>query len=398
IDNPDYAQLKTMAGVTVAFALAVQIRNDLIAMGQKIPSIYSLLQFVAIGTICDLAHLSPLNLKLVRHGLKLLKETEYPGLRAFFTSEELKAKTIPSEKLGFHIGPLINSKGRLEHPEASLQLLLADDHDKARAYYDLLVSCNQERKFIQSEVFSEARELMQNELKYNDREHLITILYQPHWHEGVIGIVASKLVDAFKVPAIVFTDSEHEGVIKASCRSAGDLDIFNLLKQEESLFIKFGGHKAAAGLSMPKENLRAFIDNMNAHLKDVPAIVRTRIDFYDLDIEANEINPQLMRDLDLLEPFGMGNEKPKFRIKGVKLESFDLMKDVHVRWSLSKEKTKLKGISFNYIGKYEAKGPNEIYSTQTLKQEDLSVYFTLGLNRFNGNESIQLMVDKLDFD
>ncbi len=397
IDNPHYDQLKTMAGVTVAFALAVQIRNDLIKMNQKIPSIYSLLQFVAIGTICDLAHLSPLNLKLVRHGLKLLKDTEYPGLRAFFTSEELKAKSIPSEKLAFHVGPLINSKGRLEHPEASLQLLISDNAEKAREYYDLLVSCNAERKFIQNEVYNEAREQVVRELKHHDGEHLITIVYQPHWHEGVIGIVASKLVEAFKVPAIVFTDSEHEGIIKASCRSAGDLDIFSLLKKESELFIKFGGHKAAAGLSMPKENLRAFIDNMNASLKDIPAITRTRIDFYDLDIDATEINPQLMRDLDLMEPFGMGNEKPKFRIKGVKLDSFDLMKDVHVRWSLSKEKVKLKGISFNYIGKHEAITPSEVYSTQNLKQEDLSVYFTLGLNRFNGNESIQLMVDKLEF-
>lgn len=397
VDNPHHKELKTLAGVAVAFAVCVQVKADLMKRGKNIPSLYPLLQFVAIGTICDLAHLSPLNLKLVRHGLKLIKETQYPGIRAFFTSEELNAKSIPSEKLAFHVGPLINSKGRLEHPEASLQLLIADTHEKARAYYDLLVSCNQERKFIQSEVFNEAREHVLRELKHHDGEHLITIAYQPHWHEGVIGIVASKLVETFKVPAIVFTNSEHEGIIKASCRSAGDLDIFALLKKEEALFIKFGGHKAAAGLSMPKENLRAFIENMNAHLKDIPAIVRTRMDFYDLDIEASEINPKLMRDLDLLEPFGMGNEKPKFRIKGVKLDSFDLMKDVHVRWSLSKEKVKLKGISFNYIGKYEALAPSEVYSTQNLKKEDLSVYFTLGLNRFNGNESIQLMVDKLEF-
>ncbi len=398
IDNPHYEQLKTLAGVTVAFALAVQVRTDLNNAGKNIPSLYPLLQFVAIGTICDLAHLSPINLKLVRHGLKLLKETTYPGLRAFFTSEELKAKTIPSEKLAFHVGPLINSKGRLEHPEASLQLLISDNPEKARVYYDLLVSCNQERKFIQNEVFTEARDQVVRERKNIDSEHLITIVYQPHWHEGVIGIVASKLVDAFKVPAIVFTDSEHNGVIKASCRSAGTLDIFNELKKQESLFIKFGGHKAAAGLSMPKENLRAFIDGMNASLKDIPAITRTRMEFYDLDIDASEINPQLMRDLDLLEPFGMGNEKPKFRIKGVKLDSFDLMKDVHVRWNLSKEKTKLKGISFNYVGKFDTTSPAEIYSTQNLKHEDLSVYFTLGLNRFNGNESIQLMIDKLEFD
>lgn len=397
-DETPASELRSLAGVAVAFALAVSVRSELINQGKTIPSLYPLLQFVAIGTICDLAYLSPVNLRLVRHGLKLLKETEYPGLRAFFTAEELKAKTIPSEKLAFHVGPLINSKGRLDHPELALQLLIANTPERARECYEHLINCNQERKFIQNEVFKEAKEQVLRELRsIGSLEHLITIVYQPHWHEGVIGIVASKLVETFKVPAIIFTDSEHQGVIKASCRSAGDLDIFALLKKNEHLFIKFGGHKAAAGLSMKKENLQEFIKNMNALLKNIPAIERTRMEFYDLEIGASEINPKLMRDLDLLEPFGMGNEKPIFKIKGVKLDSFDILKDVHVKWNLSQEKTKLRGISFNYVGKYEAAAPQEIYSTQNLKNEDLSVYFTLGLNRFNGNESIQLMIDRLEF-
>ena len=398
-DEDEAGELKALAGVAVAFALAVQIRADLALSGKMLPTLYPLLQFVAIGTICDLAHLSPVNLKLVRHGLKLLKETQYPGLRAFFTADELKAKTIPSEKLAFHIGPLINSKGRLDHPELALQLLIASTSERARECYDHLVNCNNERKYIQNEVSKEAREQVLRERRSlgQNLEHLITIVYQPHWHEGVIGIVASKMVDTFKAPAIIFTDSEHPGVIKASCRSAGTLDMFNLLKKNEHLFIKFGGHKAAAGLSMKKEKLREFITNMNNLLKDIPAIERTRMEFYDLEIEAGEINPQLMRDLDLLEPFGMGNEKPMFKIKGVHLDSFDIMKEAHVRWNFSHQKTKLKGISFNYIGKYEARGPEEIFTTQNLKREDLSVYFTLGLNRFNGNESIQLMIDRLDF-
>lgn len=397
-DELELDELKSLAGVAVAFALAVQIRTDLIKTNKSVDSLYPLLQFVAIGTICDLAHLNLTNLKLVRHGLKQLKETQYPGLRAFFTSEELKVKTIPSEKLAFHIGPLINSKGRLDHPEIALQLLIADTHERARECYEHLINCNNERKFIQSEVSKEARDQVLRERKnLANEEHLITIVYQPHWHEGVIGIVASKMVDTFKTPAIIFTDSEHPGIIKASCRSAGELDIFSLLKKNEHLFIKFGGHKAAAGLSMKKENLREFITNMNNLLKDIPAIERTRMDFYDLEIEAHEINPQLMRDLDLLEPFGNGNGKPVFKIKGVRLDSFDILKESHVRWSLSHQKTKLKGISFNYVGKYDTPAPSEIFSTQNLKNESLSVYFTLGLNRFNGNESIQLMVDRLDF-
>lgn len=393
-----HAELKSLAGVGVAFAVCIEIRNLLLKNNKNCPSIYPLLQFVAIGTICDLAFLTPTNLKLVRHGLKIMKDTTYPGLRAFFTADELKASVIPSDKLAFQIGPLINSKGRLDHPEMALNLLTAKTLEEARFFYDHLVACNNERKMIQSEVFHEAKEIVEQELNslHHNEDLLISIVYQPHWHEGVIGIVASKLVETFKVPAMVFTNSEHEGIIKASVRSAGDLDIFNLLKKAEHLFIKFGGHKAAAGLSMKKENLKEFINLMNNELKEIPAIIRTRSEYYDLEIDANEINPKLMRDLEKLEPFGMGNERPIFKVKEVKLDSFDIMKDVHVRWNLSKEKIKMKGISFNYVGKYNTLRPQELYSTQTLRNESLSVFFTLSLNRFNGNESIQLMVEKLE--
>ncbi len=392
-------EMKSLAGVGVAFAVCIEVRNQLIKSGKNIPSLYPLLQFVAIGTICDLAFLTPMNLKLVRHGLKQMKETNYPGIRAFFTAEELKANIIPADKLAFQIGPLINSKGRLDHPEMALKLLIANKYEEAKFYYDHLVACNTERKFIQSEVFNSAKDQIEeliNSTNHPD-EHLISIAYSPEWHEGVIGIVASKLVETFKVPAIVFTNSEHEGIIKASVRSAGELDIFNLLKKFEHLFLKFGGHKAAAGLSMKKENLKEFSRSIENELKNIPRIIRTRSEYYDLEINANEINPKLMRDLEKLEPFGMGNERPLFKIKGVKLDQYDIMKDVHVRWNLSKEKVKMKGISFNYIGKFNALKPQEIFSTQNLKHEDLSIFFSLSLNRFNGNESIQLMVERLEF-
>jgi single-stranded-DNA-specific exonuclease len=142
---------------------------------------------------------------------------------------------------------------------------------------------------------------------------------------------------------------------------------------------------------MNKSNLREFTSNMNSMLKKIAPIERTRIDFYDLDIKASEINPQLMKNLDMLEPFGMGNPKPIFKLNNVELVSFDIMKDLHVRWNLAQEKVKMKGISFNYIGKFKALHPQELFINK-----NLSVYFTLGLNRFNGNESIQLMVEKIE--
>lgn len=392
-------ELKSLAGVGVAFVVCMRVREFLLKENRPIPSIYPLLEFVAIGTICDLAYLNSLNLKLVRHGLKQMKNSQFVGIRAFFTKDDLKDEIIPSEKLAFSIGPLINSKGRLDHPEMAVKLLISDNTEEAKFFYEHLVNCNSERKFIQNEVYTEAKNIIQNELKtipFNESHH-VSIVYRPHFHEGVIGIVASKLVETFKVPAIVFTNSEHSGVIKASVRSAGELDIFSLLKKCEHLFIKFGGHKAAAGLSMKLENYAEFVKLFNSEIKRIPMNLRIVDEKYDLEILPDEINPKLMKDLEKLEPFGMGNERPIFKIKEVKLDSFNIMKDAHVRWNLSKDKVKLKGVSFNYINKYNSLLPEEIYSTQNLKQTDLSVFFSLSFNHFNGNKSIQLMVDRLEF-
>jgi len=395
-DEPKDSLLKPLAGVTVAFAVCVKVREDLIARGDKVESIYPLLQFAAIGTICDLAKLTPMNLKIVRHGLRQVPNTQYYGIRAFFTPEERKRGFVPSEKLGFNIGPMINSKGRLDHPEKALQLLLADNSNSAFEYYSHLDVCNKERKFIQAEVVSEAKEQVLRSIKGD--EHYISIVYEPHWHEGVIGIVASRLVEEFKVPAIVFSDSETPGIIKASARSAGDLSIFDCLKANDDLFVKFGGHKAAAGLSMDKDNLEEFRNRMNQMLMDIPSIERTVQKSYDIEISPEDINPQLLKELELLEPYGMGNEKPVFKMKGFRLDSFDLMKDIHVRWNISSLKNpniKLKGISFNYIGKWATPHPEELFSQQNMNGVDLTAYFTLGLNHFNGNQYIQLMVDKM---
>ncbi len=389
-------ELRALAGVGVAFAVCVEVRKLLIEEGQDIESIYDLLQYVAIGTICDLATLNPMNLKLVRHGMRLIKTTQYEGLKAFFPPEDRSKDIIPSEKLSFNVGPLINSKGRLDHPEIALKLLIEKDNTKAREYYHQLEICNNERKNIQKEVYEEAYAQVLEEMKVS--EPLIAIVYAPHWHEGVIGIVASKLVETFKIPAIVFSNAEEEGVIKASARSAGDLNIFNLLNDNSDLFIKFGGHKAAAGLSMPQETLEQFKNNMNQALLGIPAIERTVQDYFDLEITPEEINPGLIRTLDMLEPFGMGNEKPIFKLKGATVKSYDILKDVHVRWnfgSVNNENLSLKGISFNYIGKWGIPSPHEVFQRQNSHSVDIEVYFTLGFNYFRGNKYMQLMVNKV---
>jgi single-stranded-DNA-specific exonuclease len=392
-DEPQDSPLKPLAGVGVAFALALQIKNDLALKNREIPSIYPLLQFVAIGTISDLAAMSPINVRLTRHGLKQIPTSSYPGVRAFFKPDELNAGIISSEKISFHVGPHINSKGRLDHPERALKLLIAGSVKECHEHFSHLEMANRDRRAIQAEVFEEAKKDVIQSLKEEDQ--LISILYKPHWHEGVIGIVASKLVETFEVPAIVFTDAEEKGVIKASCRSAGGLNIFDCLNECKDLFIKFGGHKAAAGLSMRKENLSEFRSRMKSILKPMPAILRTKISTFDLEVGIEEINSQLIKDLDKLEPFGPGNEKPIFRMKNARIQNFKIMKDAHVRWFFTgtNSKIQLQGISFNYMGKWNELSPEEIFNLQN--KSGITIQFTLGLNRFNGNETIQLMVDKI---
>ena len=393
-DEPIDFPHRALAGVGVAFAVCLEIKNILDKEEKKTPSIYPLLQYVAIGTICDMANLNPMNMKLTRHGLKQIIDTTYSGVACFFNDEDRVAPFIGSEKISFYVGPLINSKGRLDHPEKALNLLIAKNHKDAFENYSHLEISNRERKIIQKEVFDEAKLQVIKNIKYTDP--LINIVYEPHWHEGVIGIVASKLVETFEVPAVVFSDASDKGVIKASCRSAGELNLFDALKSCEDLFLKFGGHKAAAGLSMKKENLPAFKEKMNSYLQGIPEIERTVQDQYDIEISFNDINRQLVKELESMEPFGMGNNRPVFRIKDCRIESFKILKDLHVKWTFvhkDNPKMKIGGISFNFIGKWNAPSPEELYNVQN--HEGLTVQFQIGINRFRGNEIIQLMVDKV---
>lgn len=392
-DEPENNILGPLAGVGVAFALGLRIKHDLALKGKEMPSLYPLLQFVAIGTICDLAKLTPMNLRLCRHGLKQIPTSTYPGILAFFAQEELKAPVMSSEKISFHVGPMINSKGRLDHPERALKLLTTYDPKEVKENYFHLEMSNRDRRLIQAEVVEEAKK---EALKNIKEDMLVNILYRPTWHEGVIGIVASKMVEMFEVPAIIFTNSDHDGIIKASARTAGALNLFDCLEQCKDLFIKFGGHKAAAGMSMKKENLPEFRARMNQILKGIPPILRTKTFTYDIDVKLEEIDASLVRDLEKLEPFGPGNERPIFRMNNSNVQTYRIMKEAHVRWTFSSKedpKRTLQGISFNYIGKWNEPTPDDIYKLQD--KSGMTAQFTVGINRFQGSETIQLMVDRI---
>ena len=395
--DPD-SSLGNLAGVGVAFALAWRIRQRLLEENKECPSLYPLLPFVAIGTVCDMVKLSSMNLKLVRHGLKELAKGDFPGLAVFLNEEDKKRDVISGEKLSFSIGPLINAKGRLDHPGRALKLLISKDHEEAYEHFSHLEICNKQRRTIQAQVFKEAKKQV---LDYRD-EPLVTCLpFAAHWHEGVIGIVAAKLVEEFNIPAVVFTETmQNKEILKASARTAGNMDLFSQLEKCSDLFIKFGGHKAAAGLSMPKENLPEFRRRFKENLLLLPSPLRTQSLKWDCEIFPSEITPQLMRCLESLGPFGSGNHRPIFLMRKMRLDSYDILKDVHIRWNFINRqypKQFLRGISFNYLNQWGKKSPKDILQASRAGKL-LDAVFTLEINRFRGNEYIQLQIKKIDVD
>ena len=189
-------------------------------------------------------------------------------------------------------------------------------------------------------------------------------------------------------------------MLKGSARSVGDLNIFEILQKLSPLFARFGGHKAAAGLSIKLENFPTFKQEFTKLLRAIPFVMRTEGEAFDLEVKAQDIGPQLARNLEMLEPFGNGNERPVFRVRDLKIESYELMRDVHVRWSLVSKNDPnhhLKGVSFNYIGKWKAIHPEEIFKTAQARPNATPIIdFESGINRWNGREFVQLQIKNIE--
>lgn len=400
-DEPQ-GPMQALAGVGVAFAVSLCVREKLIAQGQMIESLYDLLPYVAIGTISDLATLNPMNLILCRHGFKALMQSKDLGLKKFLEKKELSLEYLDSELISFFIGPMINSKGRLDHPEVALELLTAVEPTHINQHFELLMQTNHQRKKIQNDVFEEAKNDMQQELLTHPQLSAL-IAYRPQWHEGVIGIVASKLVEEFQRPALVFTNSDKEGFIKASIRTANGIDIFEALKTHEHFFTKFGGHKAAAGLTLP---LNVFADFKNSFLLHMQKQQLQMKDFDQqtspiLNIDFLDIDGQLLQDIYKLAPFGQGHPMPKWRILGAKIKHYDILKDHHVKWNFVPEKQNsatqknfqksLNGMSFNFLKKNNF----NLLSEMANSHQPLILDAWIKINIFKGNQYLQLIVDQL---
>lgn len=306
IINPkrqDYAEstLKNLAGVGVAFKLAeALVKAKLIPAGQE----KWLLDLVLLGTICDNMLLTSENRILSYYGIKVLKKTRRPGLRELKKTAGIKS--ITSESIGFQLGPRLNAAGRLDTAELSLQLLRTHSTTEAATIATKLEELNKKRR-------SEQRAATE-EIEKRPPTQDPVIIETGNWHEGILGIVAGRLVEEYHKPAFVLTETEND-IFKGSGRSFGDFSLAEALNYAKASIISGGGHAGAAGVRVKRQNLYAFREQINEyylslHLQNQEDYFKTHADLTISDFR--DLSLDFLEDLKTLEPFGAGNEEPIF--------------------------------------------------------------------------------------
>ena len=306
-DHPT-SELDNLAGVGVAFKLAqALVQAGRIPAGQE----KWLLDLVVIGTICDSMLLTGENRRLGFFGLKVLAKTRRPGLKELMSRAGVK--NLNTESIGFQIGPRLNAAGRLKSADLSLNLLRTRDQISAAPLADKLEQLNKKRK---TEQISATREIENRGLVDGP-----VIIETGTWHEGILGIVAGRLVEQYHKPAFVLAETTN-GIYKGSGRSFGDFNLADALNYAKDSIVGGGGHAAAAGVKVEQKNLYQFREQINAyyeslHLENQEQYFRRRAD---LDVDNfSDFTQDLLDELKTLEPYGAGNEEPVFRLKNVQI-------------------------------------------------------------------------------
>jgi single-stranded-DNA-specific exonuclease len=299
-----------LAGVGVAFKLvqALQTRLSGLEPGQE----KWLLDLVALGTVCDVVTLVDENRANVFWGLKVLSRTRRPGLKALMAVARIEPHTLNARSLGFGLGPRMNAAGRLETAQIALDMLNAVDGMAAFEKAQELDALNTLRRSEQDKIFKEA--VIQAESMMSDD---VLVVSSPDWNHGIVGIVAAKLLERFSKPAFVL--QELGDMTKGSARSYGNFSAADAIKSASDIITKGGGHKLAAGVTLPTENIQAFRDKVNSHYRDQKLTNQAALLLpkADTDAELSHVTDDLVGLLDQLEPFGNGNPQPVLRSTGL---------------------------------------------------------------------------------
>ena len=281
--------------------------------------VFELIDLVGLGTIADVVPLVEENRIFTKFGLVQLARTKNLGLKVLLEKlfPDKTDGNFESDDVGFKIAPLFNAAGRLEDAKIVMELLLSEDKEEIEGIVEKLISLNEKRKEMQNEIAKKIEEKLGDK---NVEDIYVIVDASPEYHHGVLGIVASKIVDKYYRPTIVMEIKEDEGVAVGSCRSIDGFNLLEALQSMPELFTKFGGHSGAAGLSIPIENIDEFEKRINEFAKEkmTPEILLKTVK-YDKVIPMQKINYGFFKTLENLKPFGEGNRSPVFRINNVSL-------------------------------------------------------------------------------
>ncbi len=394
---------KNLAGVGVIFYVLLALRSrlrDINWFAQNNLTDINMAQFldlVALGTVADVVPLDYNNRVLVHNGLNRIRSGQCRiGIRALLKIAKRNHKNIVASDLGFAIGPRLNAAGRLDDMSLGIECLLAEDPMTAFSMAENLDALNIERKAIERDMKLEALSLIKNIELDNNNLPIAFCLFNPNWHQGVIGIIAARIKDLYYRPVIVFAE-DNDVYIKGSCRSVEGVNIRDVLQiiatNNPDLILKFGGHAMAAGLTIKKSNLETFTQLFNQEINKILNIADIRGKFKtDGEIDFYENNLDLLNLTDLLknaEPWGQHFTEPSFTGEFIVSEQ-RILADVHMSFKLKPHKDYLGGnidaIIFNCAD----------LNWFNQKLYKVKIVYKLDINEYNNQKRIQLMIEYLE--
>ena len=381
------------AGAMVAFKLAWAIVNEFKAAGKADPNLRQFLlnatTLAAMGTIADVVDLRGENRILTSFGLRALSQTQLCGLRALISLAGLTGEELDTYHIGFRIAPMLNAAGRMGHARLAVELLTSDSEMRSMRIAEYLKQQNTQRQKCQRQIFKEASKMItQTGLDHPDRKTIV--LANENWHTGVVGIVASRVIDKFFRPAIMI--NTENGIGQGSARSVEGFNILEAISSCSELLISFGGHAMAAGLKIEKENIPAFIEKFEQYAQKnlTEEAITSRLDIECL-CSIGQLNTPVVKQLQSLEPFGQGNPRPVFASKGVQRLSPPRRvgsKGEHLQIAITDSTGSVRCIGFK-MGQLEKK---------ILESDFFSVAYEPQMNTFNGQTNVQFVLTDIKFD
>ena len=365
---------KNLSGVGMAFKLASAL------CGSQETVLEEYADMVCLGTVADVMLMTGENRTIVARGLSHIADSDFIGLRALLQETGLLQKEITSVQIGFVLAPRINAAGRMGEADRAADLMLCKDPIRAQALARELCDLNRQRQAVEQEIYAQAIDMIEA-MPAQERHALV--LADRRWHQGVVGIVASRLSEKYACPSFMIHISGHTG--KGSCRSWGGFNLFAALEECSDLLLGFGGHELAAGFTIEEENIPAFRARMN---QCVLRFMDGRPATSALDVDVVLRRPELVtlwevEQLRRLEPYGNGNGRPLFCLPGVTLERVQgVGQNRHLKLLFSKGASQLEGIFFSVTPQQCPVRPGE----------RVDVAFYLQINEFRGSRTVQLQV------